>query len=217
MSLAVRLKHARLKKKITQEELAERVGIKQQAIQRIEAGKVKSTSYVVQLAQVLSVTPEWLALGEGDEDDVITTPEHHLPPEKSAVNDAPLLQWHDVDLLSHLPLSDDSLTYLPVFNGHYTNSFALQIKDSSMVTVDSDKTSFLKDDYIIAEATSEAKHGDFVIAKLPDSSLLCFRKLYEDALVRELRPLNNQYNSIRLTSEVRICGVVFLRYSKFNH
>jgi SOS-response transcriptional repressor LexA len=195
MSLGVRLKQARLKKKLTQEELAEIVGIKQQAVQRIEASKVKSTSYVVQLAQALDVTPEWLALGgeplAGSTNDFPASSMHGAHP-------APLLQWHQVDSITN-------------------TCFTLQIKDVSMIASAYGEPSFLKDDYLLIDPAVEAKVGDFVIVKLPESSQMTFRQLIKKDNTLQLKALNTQYNTIALTNSMKMCGVVIQRYSYFTH
>jgi len=64
MKIGERLKLAREKAKLTQGQLAEKTGVSQQTISKLETGKSDSTSEVVQLAAVLAVSPEWLVTGE---------------------------------------------------------------------------------------------------------------------------------------------------------
>lgn len=45
---------------LSQSEVARRVGIKQQSLGPIENGSVRRTGYLLELAEVLSVNPEWL-------------------------------------------------------------------------------------------------------------------------------------------------------------
>lgn len=56
--------------------LAEKVGIKWQTIQQIEAGKSRGTKHLVAMAKALGVSPEWLASGE----------EQTAPPQPSATS-----------------------------------------------------------------------------------------------------------------------------------
>ncbi len=212
MTLAVRLKQARLKKKLTQEELAETVGIKQQAVQRIEAGKVKSTSYVVQLAKALDVTPEWLALGEDQTIQIDDTRQPHST-SPTIFASVPLLKWDQVDLVQQLPLHQQEIKMLPVFGEVSAQCFALQVKDNSMVNKNGENISFLKEDYIIVDTSRSPRHNDYIIAKLPDSTQMTFRQLLIDGTERHLKALNTQYNTITLSDAIRICGVVILRYN----
>lgn len=214
MTLAVRLKQARLKKKLTQEELAETVGIKQQAVQRIEAGKVKSTSYVVQLAKALDVTPEWLALGENEGGSLTTPPyQANTPHPTISFPSVPLLKWHEIDLIQQLPLRAENLEMLPIFGTIGRQCFALQIKDTSMMNKNGDELSFLKEDYIIIDSTRTPHDGDYVIVKLPDSTQMTFRQLQVRGTERYLKALNAQYNTIQLNETMKIFGVVVLRYN----
>ena len=214
MTLAVRLKKARLSKKITQEELAETVGIKQQAVQRIEAGKVKSTSYVVQLAKALEVTPEWLALGEVEStaDDIVVANTNDSMPSFPTV---PLLQWHDIDLVQQLPLADKNIKMLPVFTMISEQCFALQINDYSMLqrNDEQNKAGFSKGSYIIVDRKRTAQMGDYVIATIGQSTKMTFRQLQAKGTKHQLEPLNPQYNAIPLSEETNICGVVILHYT----
>jgi SOS-response transcriptional repressor LexA len=220
MTLGTRLKQARLKKKLTQEELAEAVGIKQQAVQRIEAGKVRSTSYVVQLARVLTVTPEWLALGEENAE---TTPESFSISESqesyvvSANNYASVLEWDEPEAIEQLPLVvDETKITLPVFNKNAGKKcFALQVRDNSMASHVAEETSFQKNDFLIIDSTRTPKTNDFVIAKLPDSSQLAFRQMTADTTGNFLKPLNTHYSTVRLTPAIKIYGVIIARYTEF--
>ncbi|MGV2290518.1 helix-turn-helix domain-containing protein [Trinickia sp. YCB016] len=62
-TLAVRVRFARAKLRLTQAALAEKVGLSQPMIRKIEAGS--ETAKVVELAVALEVRPEWLATGTG--------------------------------------------------------------------------------------------------------------------------------------------------------
>jgi SOS-response transcriptional repressor LexA len=214
MSLAIRLKQAREKKKLSQEALASRVGIKQQAVQRIEVGKVKSTGYVVQLARALSVTPDWLALGE---EPLVAAggniAETRATYSVAQTSQAPLLSLQNVDEMQSLPLKSWTGTCLPVLNLESDQCFAVQVKDNSMSSGAVDTVSFCKNDYIIAEANRQPKNNDFVIAKLPDSAQAAFRRYVVEGAQILLKPLNPQYATVVMKPEIKICGVVVLRYS----
>lgn len=58
-----RLKKKRLELAMTQAELAEKAGVKQQSIQLIEAGVTKRPRYLFELASALECDPGWLLYG----------------------------------------------------------------------------------------------------------------------------------------------------------
>lgn len=62
-TIGERIKNSRKALRLTQCELALLVGIKQQSIQSLEAGKTKQTRHVVALAKALKCDPEWLQTG----------------------------------------------------------------------------------------------------------------------------------------------------------
>ena len=66
-TLSERLKQARQHAGLTQDELAEKSGVTQASISKIELGKNKSenTTFGVQLAVACGVRCEWLVLGTG--------------------------------------------------------------------------------------------------------------------------------------------------------
>jgi transcriptional regulator with XRE-family HTH domain len=66
MNLAERIQTARKHAALTQGGLAEKAGISQQAISRLETGEQKTTTDIVQIAVACGVRPEWLAMESGD-------------------------------------------------------------------------------------------------------------------------------------------------------
>lgn len=66
-TLAERLKFARKSKSISQAEIANLIeGLSQSAYSQLESGLVKSSSKIVELANLFGVSPTWLATGQGD-------------------------------------------------------------------------------------------------------------------------------------------------------
>lgn len=65
MNLSARIKAARKHARLTQRELAERVGIAQTAISQLESGKTLRSSYLMDIASVCGVSTFWLAEGAG--------------------------------------------------------------------------------------------------------------------------------------------------------
>lgn len=60
MTLAERIRTARLYAKLTQIELAEKTDMRQQVISKLERGVQSETSAIVRIAMVCGVRPEWL-------------------------------------------------------------------------------------------------------------------------------------------------------------
>ncbi len=66
MTLGARVRQCRLALNWSQAELAKRLDIKQQSIDQLESGKVKSPRYVIELAEALGAPLEWLRHGKGE-------------------------------------------------------------------------------------------------------------------------------------------------------
>ncbi len=67
-TLAERLKYIRNLRKLSQQEISDKVGIKQPTYQALESGKVEKTTFLLDISRVLNVNPNWLATGQGDMD-----------------------------------------------------------------------------------------------------------------------------------------------------
>ncbi|OZI23602.1 hypothetical protein CAL26_09175 [Bordetella genomosp. 9] len=65
-SIGDRIREARKSKGLTQGDLAKRVGLSQGTIGHIEAGRNEGSRYLVRIAAVLGVRPEWLETGRGE-------------------------------------------------------------------------------------------------------------------------------------------------------
>lgn len=62
-TLSERLKKKRVSLKMTQTELANKAGVKQQSIQLIEAGVTKRPRFLFEIATALNCDPVWLQYG----------------------------------------------------------------------------------------------------------------------------------------------------------
>ncbi len=65
-TLGERLRESREKKKLSQQELADKVGVSQQAIGKIESGVTQNPRNLKAIAAVLDVAEHWLQFGEVD-------------------------------------------------------------------------------------------------------------------------------------------------------
>ncbi|HBD3031917.1 TPA: S24 family peptidase [Citrobacter koseri] len=98
-TLAERLKEARLSRGLTQQGLADLVGVSQAAIQKIEGGKAHQTTKILEIAKALGANPEWLSSGRGPMRPV--RHESSIPPES---------EWGTIEVWdSNTPLGDDEV------------------------------------------------------------------------------------------------------------
>ncbi|MBS7782418.1 MULTISPECIES: helix-turn-helix domain-containing protein [Providencia] len=65
-TLSERIKIRRVQLDLTQSELAEMVGLKQQSIQQIESGLIKRPRFIVEIATALQCDPSWLISGNSN-------------------------------------------------------------------------------------------------------------------------------------------------------
>lgn len=65
MSIGTRIRTQRAALSLSQADLAQAVGVRQQTIGDLERGKSRGTKHLIALARALNVTPEWLESGKG--------------------------------------------------------------------------------------------------------------------------------------------------------
>ena len=88
--LASRLRSVRSEKQLTQEKLAQLIGVSKGAVSQWELGDVTRLGYerVFRLADVLSVEPRWLALGEGEKSQGVRVDPKDLDEARRVLKDA---------------------------------------------------------------------------------------------------------------------------------
>lgn len=65
-TMQTRLIHARERLNLSQQDIADMVGMKQPSYYQLESGKTKKSRFIYEIAQALQVNPEWLITGIGD-------------------------------------------------------------------------------------------------------------------------------------------------------
>ncbi len=70
------------RKRLSQSELARRIGVSQQAISRLSSGEVTGSRHLHRIARELGTTPAYLS-GETDDPDANAPPEPELTPEEA--------------------------------------------------------------------------------------------------------------------------------------
>ncbi len=166
MELQDRLKTARKAKKLTQTEVADKVGITQASYSGLERGTSRSTSKLVELANLFDVNATWLATGKGE----MTV--SHANVEKVSpknIRFAPVLNW--VQAGAFTPMGDNYYDeYMPHTYDKGENIYWLQVRGDSM------EPDFKEGDYLLVDADKQPKAGSFVIAMVADDSEATFKR-----------------------------------------
>lgn len=204
MELKDRLKLSRKNAGFTQIQVSEAVKMTQATYSQLERGIVKSTSKIVEIAQILNVNPNWLATGEGEMSLSVIDKEKYalgnveaVPNSKLSVRYAPVLNYvqagkftdiGDNDYDEYLPYTDDKIS---------DNAYWLIVKGDSMTP------DFQEGDYLLIDAKRQAQSGDYVIAMMSDDNEATFKRYkhcgFDEKLNREycqLIALNDFYSPI---------------------
>ncbi|TWV81531.1 XRE family transcriptional regulator [Moraxella sp. VT-16-12] len=204
MELKDRLKLSRKNAGFTQIQVSEAVKMTQATYSQLERGIVKSTSKIVEIAQILNVNPNWLATGEGEMSLSVIDKEKYalgnveaVPNSKLSVRYAPVLNYvqagkftdiGDNDYDEYLPYTDDKIS---------DNAYWLIVKGDSMTP------DFQEGDYLLIDAKRQAQSGDYVIAMMSDDNEATFKRYkhcgFDEKLNREycqLVALNDFYSPI---------------------
>lgn len=196
--LSGRLAYALAALKISQSELARRIGVKPQAIQYLCSHNVKNSSFTYDIADALEIEYTWLAAGEGqmlasDEPEIT---EFHTP----------ILPWGDA-----IAWKTKQLDYHPNTHQSWTvtnnkvneNCFALVVEDNAMAPrFDAGAT-------LIIDPLAKPYDGCFVIAYIKAHNIAVLRQYNQQGKHVMLQPTNQSlYKSIPLSKDDTICGIV---------
>lgn len=212
--LKYRLKEARRAANKTQVQVANAVGMKQPSYHQLESGKAIASTFLPLIANFLGVDPVWLQTGfTGEEtnnknhNNLIEVPKEIL--EKRA--DVPLLTWVSAGawLQNHGSFgATDAVRWLPCPTAHSNMTFALKVEGDSMTSPYPNDKSYPHGTLIYVDPQQQVYSGCRVVAFLANEQAYTFKRYVEDMGKRYLKPINPSYDSILITDDVEIVGVV---------
>lgn len=194
MNIGERIKEARLKKQMTQDQLGEALGgLTGPTISAIEKGTAKTfrdPALILRAAKILAVSPIWLQFGFGDAELISET--------------VPLIDWED---LIKGPIKPSQIKRrIGTTVAVSPNSFALTVQGNSMIAQSGNEMSFREGMIVIVDPEAPLKPNSFVIASHDKVPML--RKFVEDSGKKYLQPLNQLFKQELVTNKVKLHGVV---------
>lgn len=200
MSLAERVKQKRIELGLTQEQAADKAGIRQQSWASIEDGKTKKPRNIVGISRALQCDPTWLMTG-GPFMPLVDVNSRRVPL-ISYVQAGALAEKHPIDSF------DGSFEYIMTDLDVSQFTFALRIEGDSM------EPDFKAGDIIIVDPELEPSPGEFVVAKNGEDEAT-FKKYRPTSVdltghqYYELIPLNDDYPIISNADRpLKIIGVM---------
>ncbi len=191
-SLSYRITAARERSKLTKTALADKLGVTRAAISQWEAGKTgdMKARYFFPLADVLKEDPAHLFTGE---------PTSNSQWARQEVRFVPLLEATEIEDATTVKERNYIPTTIDV-----TDGFAIRLTSDSMSGIDS---SFNSNSTVIFDKCREWNSGDFVLAKATKNEEPMFRQIVVDGASTYLKPINNQYPTVKTDSGLTVFGV----------
>jgi SOS-response transcriptional repressor LexA len=206
-SVGERIRKLREEKNFSQQELALLIPISQAALHRLETGESSKSGKLVDIAQALGTTAEYLQTGKG-----------FINHSRNA-NKIPILKWTEIkkwiDSDEDNPLlknEERAFIYPPKNNINSKGAYALKIEGDSMQY--NCKDSLNVGDYVIVDPEKKEKSGDIIIYNSPDYNLPIIRKLNIENK-NYLIPFNKDYKLETINDISLSYGVVVLKVSIF--
>ena len=187
-SFGPRLRQAIEQADITQQELADKLGVTQQAIQYACSGKAKGSKHIEKMAKLLKVSPEWLAFGTTNQ-----VSEERATYE--ATNQVPSYTIKQLDRNEQAT----SLVSCPFPHGPNTYAFTVEGIQGSPTPMHSQHGRAYPIGSVVfvdPDQADQVKNGDPVAAMLTDENAFCFRMLYREGGTEILMPLNPQFPAV---------------------
>ena len=189
-SLGVRLRSAREDRGVSQAELAKAVGARQSSINDIEADRIKTSSYLLKIANHLNVDPHWLETGTGSIRGVGV----------EIINQGATLPLFDWDTVVQCALDRnfdkpvlDMIYRCPV--AHSNKAFTTMLEHK--------RDQFPKGTVLFIDPVGNYKNGDYVIVVFPDSGMMDFCQLVSDGINTYLKSLDESIDLALRNREVR--------------
>lgn len=227
-TIGQRIKSFRKALRLTQKQVAEKLGISTAAVTQWETDITKpSGENLLALARTLNEAPESIlkSFGIANQDETIkyrltnTKNEHQVVAEQPALYDitpnkglpkVPLISWvtagewnEAIDNLHPGDAEEWRETTAKVSN----KAFALRVEGDSMHNPNG-SPSIPEGSIIIVDPEMEATSGKIVVAKLNDTNQVTLKKLVIDGPHTYLKPLNPDHSVIKVNGNCTIVGVV---------
>ncbi|MBF0602524.1 MAG: helix-turn-helix domain-containing protein [Nitrospirae bacterium] len=220
-TLSDRIKQARKHAGLTQKELADKVGISQTAIHKLEGGGSRSSRKTITIALTCGVDPIWLDTGRGEmalagassfadgaNNDGTDGELHRSYPLIARI---PLISWDELAKFCGRPQEDfnpDVSTWIPVAPKASDRCFAMKVPDDSM------EPEFSEEEIIIIDPTRKGSHNQFLVAR-EGTNRPTFKQLILHGDQKYLKPLNPRYPLIDVKGEITVCGVAVCKYKEY--
>ncbi|MBF0176038.1 MAG: LexA family transcriptional regulator [Magnetococcales bacterium] len=227
--LSSRIRTAREHAGFTQKELADRVGISQTAVHKLECGRSRSSRRTVAIAMTCGVDPVWLETGQGD---MVTgggaslamsmSPYHNEPvgalaeqaetyrvEETESPSRVPLISWEEAVNWGKSLISPRVSNWVSAIHRINPLVFALKVSGDSM------EIEFTEGDILLVDPTKKPLHKQYVVVGLAGEDKCTFKQLIIDGGQRYLKPLNPRYPIIAIDEKTMFCGVVVAKFKEF--
>ena len=203
MNIANRIKERRKILGMTQQALAEAVGVTQNAIHKLEDGTTQKPRNILEIAKILKCQPSWLLFGRDD-------PDNHKNDNVENSNNSfgyyPLISWEQAsDWMGEVDKARSLKTKFynsPITCSYHT--FLLKVKGFSMEPI------FRDGDLIFVDPNAKWHHGSFVVAKNTETKEVTFKQLVIEDNQKFLKATNPNWpmQVIPLGEKYTIIGTV---------
>ncbi|MBF0109322.1 MAG: helix-turn-helix domain-containing protein [Magnetococcales bacterium] len=221
-TLNERIKLARKHAGLTQKELADKVGISQTAIHKLEGGGSRSSRKTIAIALTCGVDPIWLDTGRGEMELAGGSPYSSSRKEFDdeqgessrsypLIARIPLISWDALAKYCGLPKEafiPEVLSWVPVAPKASERCFAMKVPDDSM------EPEFHEGEIIVIDPTKKGSHNQFLIAR-EGNNRPTFKQLIHHSNQQYLKPLNSRYPLIEVKGEIQVCGVAICKYKEY--
>ena len=164
---------------------------------------------LLSLSKVLKCQPDWLLYGKGELSEYSNIT--HAPPIKRMI---PVISWVQAGELceSNILELHEGDEWLPCPSNASEKTYGLRVKGDSMTSPHRGERSYPEGIVIYVDPEAELTSGRRVIAKSNSSDEATFKSYIEDNGVKYLIPINPQFPTIPMTSDVHVCGVIIGSY-----
>lgn len=220
-TLAERIRLARKHARLTQKELADKTGISQTAVHKLEIGRSRSSRRTVSIALTCGVDPIWLDSGRGQM--AFPGAEAFMADSGCVGEDGkpnraypllarvPLISWDELTKYcgeSAENFKPEVVSWIPVAPKASERAFAMKVPDDSM------EPEFQEGEIIIIDPMMMGSHNQFMVAH-EETNRPTFKRFIDHGGQKYLKPLNNRYPMIDVKGELKVCGVVVCKYKEY--